>query len=174
MNFMLRQLYQLIHWEKNPGTIRLVGWVAPEPVWTSGRGKRILSLSRIDPRTRKPPSLLSSHYQLNYHGCHYHHHHHHHHHCKGIESRQGRDFRHRPRGALGPLQPSVQWVPGLFPGGKPAGAGVNHPPQSSTDVKERAEYTITSSVCLHGRFRLNFTFVDIICFLYPAFTTLTS
>jgi hypothetical protein len=40
----------------------------------------------------------------------------------GFELRWGRDFPHIPWPAVGPTQPPVQWVPGLFPGGKAAGA----------------------------------------------------
>jgi len=35
---------------------------------------------------------------------------------KGIESRWGQDFLHLSRPALGPIQPPVQWEPGLSRG----------------------------------------------------------
>jgi hypothetical protein len=40
----------------------------------------------------------------------------------GIESRWGRDFPHPFKPAQGPTQVSVQFVPGVFPGGKADGA----------------------------------------------------
>jgi len=40
----------------------------------------------------------------------------------GIDSRLGRDSAYLSKPALGPTHPPIQWVPGLFPGGKSSGA----------------------------------------------------
>ena len=56
----------------------------------------------------------------------------------GIESWWGRDFPHQSRLALGPTQSPIQWVLRLSQGVKWAGNGVDYPPPSSAEVKERA------------------------------------
>ena len=40
----------------------------------------------------------------------------------------GEGFLHPSRPALGPIQPTVQWVLGLLPRVKQPGRGVDHPP----------------------------------------------
>ena len=55
----------------------------------------------------------------------------------GIESRWGRDFPHQSRPALGPTQPSVQWVPDLSRGKERPGRGAEpSPPSSAVVMKE--------------------------------------
>jgi hypothetical protein len=56
----------------------------------------------------------------------------------GVESRWGRHFPHPSRLALGPIWPPVWWVPGLC-WVKQLGRGIDHPPPSSSEVKERTE-----------------------------------
>jgi hypothetical protein len=58
------------------------------------------------------------------------------------KSRWGRDFQHPSRPALGPTQPPIQWVPGQWI--KRPGRGVDHPPSSSAEVKERVELYLYS------------------------------
>ena len=59
-----------------------------------------------------------------------------------IESHWRRDFP-----ALGPTQPPILWVPGVFPEGNTAGCGGDHPPPCSAEVKERV---IVHVYCLSG------------------------
>jgi len=64
----------------------------------------------------------------------------------GISTRYGLDripvgarFSHPFRLALGPNQPTIQWVLGFFPGVKRPGRGVGYPSPSSAEVKERVK-----------------------------------
>ena len=57
------------------------------------------------------------------------------------EPRYGWTFSHSSTLALGPTQPSIQRLPGFFPGwgGERPGRGLNHPSPSSAEVKEKVK-----------------------------------
>ena len=57
----------------------------------------------------------------------------------GNEYQREPDFSHLSRVALGPTQPSVQWVPGLFPRVKTAGAWLCPNIPSTDEFKVRTE-----------------------------------
>jgi hypothetical protein len=56
-----------------------------------------------------------------------------------IKSQVGQNFPHPSRLPLGPTQPPVWWVPGLFSGVKRPGHGIDHPLPSNAKVNERVE-----------------------------------
>jgi hypothetical protein len=60
----------------------------------------------------------------------------------GLNPGGGEIFCTCPDRPWGPTQAPVQQIPDLFPGGKAAGYGINHPPPSSTKVKESVELYI--------------------------------
>jgi len=62
----------------------------------------------------------------------------------GIKSRWGWDFAHPSSPSLGPTQPPVQWVPGLFPGDKAARSWSWPSTPSSAKVKERVQRYLCS------------------------------
>ena len=62
----------------------------------------------------------------------------------------GTNFPHPSKPALGPTQPTMEWVPGLFPKVKSTGAWRSTPTQSSTEIKERVKLTSTPLLGRHG------------------------
>ena len=63
-------------------------------------------------------------------------------------------FPHPSRPVLGLTQSPIQWVPGFFAGVKGARRGVNHPPPSVVEVKEREELYLYSAVGIHDLLHL--------------------
>ena len=76
----------------------------------------------------------------------------------GIEIRYTRDFPHPSRPDLGSIQPFVQKVPGLFFGGKAAGAWRCPSTLCNSEVQERVELYICSSSGISWSGRVNFIF----------------
>jgi hypothetical protein len=72
----------------------------------------------------------------------------------GFDSRQGLGiflFTTVSRTALGPTQPSIQWVPAaLSLGVKRPGREADHSPPSSAEVKNAWHYNSTPPIRLHG------------------------
>jgi hypothetical protein len=68
----------------------------------------------------------------------------------GIESRWDQDFPHPSRPALGPTQPPIHWVPGLFQELSGRGVALNTH-TNCAEVKERV-YTSTPPLGLRGLF----------------------
>jgi len=82
-----------------------------------------------------------------------------------FRSRCGRDIMLHSRLALGPTQPPQRWVPGLFPGGKRPGCGVDHPTPYGAEVIERVQLYFYWGIM--ARYRVNFNI-----FTRPLFGTL--
>jgi len=69
-----------------------------------------------------------------------------------IESRWGRDFPQPSTPTLGPTQPPVQWVPGLYRGLKRPGRGVDQQPHLAPRLKKEYSYISTPPLDRRGQF----------------------
>jgi hypothetical protein len=76
----------------------------------------------------------------------------------GIECRWEWDLPQPSRPALGPIQPPVKWVPGLFHKVKRPGRGVDHPPQSSAVWRKSKAIPLLPLWAFIACSRVNFTF----------------
>ena len=70
----------------------------------------------------------------------------------GIEFRSVRDFPQPSSLALGPIQPSLQWLTVLSLRVQVQGSGVYQPPRFNAKVKERVELYLDSLFDLRGLF----------------------
>jgi hypothetical protein len=69
---------------------------------------------------------------------------------RGSNPSGGGDFPHLSRPAMGPIQPPIQCYRVSFPGVKRPGRGVDHPPPSSAEIKERVELYLYSPMGFRG------------------------
>jgi len=76
----------------------------------------------------------------------------------GIETWWERDLPRPARPCLGPTQPPVKWVLGLFPtgGGMRPRRGVDHPPPSGAEVKKRVLPLWVFMACSRANFAFTF------------------
>jgi hypothetical protein len=76
----------------------------------------------------------------------------------GIKPRWGRHFQHPRRPAQGPIQPPIQWVPGLFPGLKRSERGVDRPPHLARRLKKGTPICLLLLWAFMAYYRVKITF----------------
>jgi hypothetical protein len=70
----------------------------------------------------------------------------------GFKSRCGLDFTHPSRPAVGPTQPLIEWIPGIFRGLSVRGVAVTTRPHLARRLKKRRSYTSTFPLGCRGLF----------------------
>jgi hypothetical protein len=71
----------------------------------------------------------------------------------GLRIRRRQDvflFPKTSRPILGPIQPTIQWIPGFFPGQEWQRHDADNSPPSSTEVKNERSYIPITLIRLHG------------------------